>query len=590
MTSDQILSFLVVGGMMLLFIWGRLRYDMVAIIALIAALAVGIVPYEGAFTGFSDEIVIIVGSALVVSAAVARTGIMEVILQRVAPRVSAVPVQLVLLVSTVTVLSAFVKNIGALAIMLPVAFQMAKRSQVSPSVFLMPMAFGSLLGGLMTLIGTSPNIIVSRLRAEMTGEPFRMFDFTPAALGLAVLGIGFLALAYRLLPERRGAATMNEALDIKDYITEAKVLPESAAAGTSLGSLNERFDHEVKVTGLIRGAGHRLSPLPDLRLEAGDLLLLQGEPEALERAVKRAELELEGRRRITEGPSSDGEVGSIEAVVGPRSFLVGQSVGRLALYDSYGVNLLAVSRSGQRFTERLRDITLHGGDVLLLKGNLAQLPERLKELGCLPLAKRELRLGSVRSSLLPIAILGLAMGFTAVGLVPVAVAFFTAAAAMVLTGALSLREAYDAIEWPILVMLGALIPVSASIHATGGTELIASWLSTAAAMLPAWGALALIMVAGMAVTPFLNNAATVLVMGPIAASFATQLGHRPDAFLMAVAIGAGCDFLTPIGHQCNTLVLGPGGYRFGDYARLGAPLSFLVVLVGVPLIILVWGL
>jgi len=590
MTSDQILSFLVVGGMMLLFIWGRLRYDMVAIVALIAALAVGIVPYEEAFTGFSDEIVIIVGSALVVSAAVARTGIMEVILQRVAPRVRAVPVQLVLLVSTVTVLSAFVKNIGALAIMLPIAFQMAKRSQVSPSVFLMPMAFGSLLGGLMTLIGTSPNIIVSRLRAEMTGEPFRMFDFTPVALGLSVLGIGFLALAYRLLPERRGAATMNEALDIKDYVTEAKVLPESAVAGASLGSLNERFDHEVKVTGLIRGAGRRLSPLPDLQLEAGDLLLLQGEPEALERAVKRAELELEGRRQIAESGESDDEVGSIEAVVGPRSFLAGQSVGRLALYDSYGVNLLAVSRSGKRFTERLRDITLHGGDVLLLKGNLARLPERLKELGCLPLAKRELRLGNVRSSLVPIAILALAMGLTAVGLVPVAVAFFTAAAAMVLTGALSLREAYDSIEWPILVMLGALIPVSGSIHATGGTELIAGWLSTAAAMLPAWGALALIMVVGMAVTPFLNNAATVLVMGPIAASFATQLGYRPDAFLMAVAIGAGCDFLTPIGHQCNTLVLGPGGYRFGDYARLGAPLSLLVVLVGVPLIILVWGL
>ncbi|WP_027133875.1 SLC13 family permease [Geminicoccus roseus] len=590
MTIEQILSFAVLAGMMLLFIWGRIRYDMVAIIALIVAVAVGIVPYEGAFAGFSDEIVIIVGSALVVSAAVARTGVMELVLQRLSPHVRAVPAQVVVLTGTVTLLAAFVKNIGALAIMIPVAFQMARRSNISPSYFLMPMAFGSLLGGLMTLIGTSPNIIVSRLREDMTGVPFRMFDFTPVGLGLSVLGIAFLALGYRLLPPRKGAASMNEALDIKDYITEARVRPESEVVGKSLGDLNKHWDHEVKVTGVVRRNHQRMAPLPDLVVEHGDIMLLQGEPEALERAVKRADLELEGHGTIVESDDADDEVGSIEAIIGPRSFLVGQSAGRLALYDSYEVNLLAVSRSGKRFTERLRDIILQTGDVLLLKGNLNRLPDRLKEFGCLPLARREIRLGNVRNAIVPLAILGSAMLLTALGLVPVAIAFFAAAGFMVLSGSLTLREAYDSVEWPILVMLGALIPVSSAIHTTGGTELIAGWLSMGASLLPAYGALALIMIAAMAVTPFLNNAATVLVMGPIAASFATQLGHTPDAFLMAVAIGAGCDFLTPIGHQCNTLVMGPGGYRFGDYARLGAPLSLLVVLVGVPLIILVWGL
>lgn len=590
MTLDQMLAFAVVSGMMLLFIWGRLRYDMVAVMALIVALAVGIVPYESAFTGFSDEIVIIVASALVVSAAVARTGVMEALLQRVSPHIRTVPAQLVVLVSTVTLLAAFVKNIGALAIMIPVAFQMAKRSNVSPSLFLMPMAFGSLLGGLMTLIGTSPNIIVSRLRADMTGEPFRMFDFMPVGLGLAVVGIAFLAVGYRLLPVRKGAATMDEALDIKDYITEARVVPGSEIVGRNVGDLKKHWDGEVKLTGLIRAESRRINPLPDLVLEHGDIVLLQGEPEALERAVARGKLELEGHHRAAESDKAADEIGSIEAIIGPRSFLIGQSAGRLTLYDRYEVNLLAVSRSGKRFTERLRDITLHAGDVLLLKGNLSRLPDRLKEFGCLPLAKRELRLGIVRNGLMPLAILGSAMALTALGLVPVAIAFFVAAALTVLLGALSLREAYEAIEWPILVMLGALIPVSGAIHATGGAELVAGWLSAMAGILPPSGAVALIMVAAMAVTPFLNNAATVLVMGPIAASFATQLGHTPDAFLMAVAIGAGCDFLTPIGHQCNTLVLGPGGYRFGDYARLGAPLSLLVVLVGVPLILLVWGL
>jgi di/tricarboxylate transporter len=319
-------------------------------------------------------------------------------------------------------------------------------------------------------------------------------------------------------------------------------------------------------------------------------VLLEGDPEALERAVKRSGLELEGEDRPTKSTRSDDEIGGIEAVVGPNSILIGQSAGRLTLHERFNVNLLAVSRSGKHFTERLRDIILQTGDVLVLKGSLAQLPEKLKELGCLPLADREIRLGNVRRALVPLGVLGGAMVLTAFGVLPVATAFFTAATVIVLLGALSLREAYEAIEWPILVMLGALIPVSESIRTTGGADLIAGWLSQVANVLPSYGALALIMLAAMAVTPFLNNAATVLVMAPIAASFASQLGFRPDAFLMAVAVGAGCDFLTPIGHQCNTLVMGPGGYRFGDYWKLGLPLSFLVVALGVPLILLVWPL
>jgi di/tricarboxylate transporter len=286
----------------------------------------------------------------------------------------------------------------------------------------------------------------------------------------------------------------------------------------------------------------------------------------------------------------DEETGGIEAVIGPTSMLIGQSARRLALHERFNINLLAVSRSGMRFTERLRDITLQSGDVLVLKGDLTRLPDKLKELGCLPLAEREIRLGNVRQGLIPVMVLAGAMGLTAVGVLPVATAFFTAAVLMILLRALSLRVAYEAVDWPILVMLGALIPVSEAIRTTGGADLLAGWLSQLASTLPSYGALALIMVAAMAVTPFLNNAATVLVMAPIAATFAGRLGYRPDAFLMAVAVGAACDFLTPIGHQCNTLVMGPGGYQFGDYWKLGLPLSIIVVLLGVPLILLVWPL
>lgn len=591
MTSQQMLSFAIVAGMMVLFVWGRFRYDLVAVMALLAAVLVGIVPADKAFSGFSDDIVVIVASALLVSAGVAKSGVLEVALNWAAPYLRTTQIQVIVLVAVVTVLSAFVKNIGALAMMIPVAFQIARRTGTPPSSFLMPMAFGSLLGGIVTLVGTSPNIIVSRVRGEMLGEPFGMFDFTPVGIGIALAGVVFLAFGYRLLPQgRKGAASLDEALNIKDYITEARVTAESDVVGQTVADLHKLANGEVKVAAIIRNESRSSSPLPDAKIRENDVLMLEGESEALESTVARAGLRLSRDHAQPAADEATDEIGVIEAVIGPNSALAGLSAERIGLYERFGVNLIAVSRSGERFKERLRNITLRAGDVLVLQGNLKKLPDTLRDLGSLPLAEREIRLGNARRSFLPLAILGVAMVIVAFNVLPVAIAFFGAGVLLVLFGSLTLREAYETIEWPIIVMLGALIPVSESIRTTGGTDLIAGWLSAVANMLPPTGALVLIMVAAMAVTPFLNNAATVLVMAPIAASFATQLGFKPDAFLMAVAIGAACDFLTPIGHQCNTLVMGPGGYRFGDYWRLGLPLSIIVVVVGTPLIMLVWPL
>jgi di/tricarboxylate transporter len=588
LTAPQLLSIALLGAMMGLFVWSRLRYDMVAIVALLAALALGLVPPERAFTGFSDDIVIIVASALVLSAAVQRSGVVERLLAGATMRVRREGSQLLLLAGSVTFLSALVKNIGALAMLMPGAIQTAKRAGRSPSVFLMPMAFGSLLGGLMTLIGTSPNIIVSRVRDEMVGAPFGMFDYLPVGLGLSLVGLIFLRFGYRLLPRDRAASpTMAEALDITDYMTEARIEPGSAAAGWTVGRLRQAGRDEVMLAGIHRDGRRPMMRLPSARLRAGDVLMLRGEPDALERLISRAGLRLVGDNRPPQAPEGR-DVGVIEAVIGKESPLAGSTAGSLRVHEASGVNIVAVSRKGERLTERLRDLVLCPGDVIVIQGSLETLPQTLRELGCLPLAERTLRLGNRPSTVLPLAILGAAMLLTAFGLVPVAVAFFAAAALVMLTGALPLREAYSSIEWPILIMLGALIPVSDALRTTGASEVIASWLSGVAVTLPAWAAVGLVMTAAMAVTPFLNNAATVLVMAPIAATFADDLGYRPEAFLMAVAVGAGCDFLTPIGHQCNTLVMGPGGYRFGDYARLGAPLSVLVVLVGVPLILVTW--
>ena len=582
------LSVAVLAAMMAMFIWGRLRYDVVAILALLAALATGIVKPRDAFSGFSDDIVIIVASALVMSAAVQRSGVIERALRFVSRYVKRVRSQLLVLTGAVAVASSLVKNIGALAMLMPAAFQMAKKSDASPSVFLMPMAFASLLGGLMTLVGTSPNIIVSRVRAEMTGQPFAMFDYLPVGLGLTVIGLVFLRFAYRLIPrDRRAAPTMGEALNIEGYVTEANVVAGSPAIGETVARFLDRHEHDVTIATLIR-AGIRARPRGNMRIREGDVLILGGEPDALERTIAGDKLALEGMDRDPPEGSEQDEVGVIEAVVNIGSPLEGQTARRLDLQQRFGVNLIAVSRGGERLTRRLANTSLRAGDVIVLQGPLTLLAEQLTTLGCLPLAERTIRLGTGGRGLLPIAILAVAMAATAAGLVPVAVAFFAAAGLTMAVGAIPLNEAYERIEWPILVMLGALIPVSDSLRTTGASDLIAGLLSATAATLPAWGAVALILVAAMAVTPFLNNAATVLVMAPIAATFAGDLGYRPEPFLMATAVGAGCDFLTPIGHQCNTLVLGPGGYRFGDYARLGAPLSLLVVLAGTPLILWAW--
>ncbi|NLD69786.1 MAG: SLC13 family permease, partial [Limnobacter sp.] len=558
---------------------------------LLASVIAGIVPADEAFDGFGSDIVIIVASALIVSAAVARSGVVEIVLRKVGPFLGSTQSQVLGLVASVTLLSAFVKNVGALAMLIPVAFQLARRSGTSPSSLLMPMAFGSLLGGLMTLIGTSPNIIVSQMREQITGEPFRMFDFTPVGLGLALAGVVFLAFGYRLLPPpRKAAASMDAAFRIGGYTAEARVPPDSPSVGKTVAELEALGEGEASVATIIRERFRRYTPSDDWTLAADDVLLLQGEPGALETVIEQGKLRLAADEQATDEPEPGKDRAVVEAVVTGDSLLVGRTVAEVRLAERYQVNLLAVSRSGERIAHRLRTLRFQPGDLIVLQGSEEALPETLGDLRCLPLAGRDIRLGRGRQGYLPVLVLASAMLLLAFEAIPVTIAFFGAAVLLLAMRSLSLREAYDVVEWPILILLAALIPVSDAIRTTGGTELIAAGLSTLTAGLPALGAVAFIMVFAMAVTPFLNNAATVLVMAPIAASLAAALSLSPDPFLMAVAVGAACDFLTPIGHQCNTLVMGPGGYRFGDYWRLGLPLSIIVVAVGTPLIAWVWPL
>jgi di/tricarboxylate transporter len=592
MTVAQGLSFAIIGLMLVLFLWDRWRFDLVALVILLLAVAGGIIPVDKAFDGFKNPLLPLIASALVLSAAVRNSGVVEGALRRLRPLLGSRHVQVAILAASVALLSALIKNIGALAIFLPVAMQVARRGERPVSELLMPMSFASLVGGMITLIGTSPNLIISSVRQNLTGHPYEMFDFLPVGAGLTVVAIAFLSVGWRLLPRRRGQAA-GAPFRMEEYIGEAKLPKDSSLVGKTVGELEALSDNEVAVNAIIRQGDRRYIPAAHWRLYPDDLLVLQADPEDMHELVEDAKLELVGKAEIKGDAASDREapeIATVEAVITTNSPMIGRKPRDLRLRSRHGVNLLAVRSGGQPPRIRLQDIALKEGDLVVLQGAAESIHDTLASLGVLPLAERHLQLGRPRKVFLPLLILAGCVAVAATEAVPAAIAFTAGAVLLGLFRILSLQEIYDSIDWPILILLGALIPVGEAIRSTGATDLIAAWLSLAVAHVPAFVALGLVLAITMVLTPLLHHAAAVIVMGPVAASLAHHLGLAIDPFLMAVAVGAGSDFLSPIGHQCNTLVMGPGGYRFGDYWHLGLPLSILVILCGVPLILLAWPL
>ncbi|MDB5363491.1 MAG: family permease [Rhodospirillales bacterium] len=590
MPLNQIEAFTIVGAMLALFVLDRVRYDLVAALALLAAMLTGIVPAAKAFEGFSNQVIIIIASVLVVSRAIARSGVIDVVLRRWMQRITSPSVQIGILSGCVTFLSAFMKNVGTLGIFIPIAIQAAGRSKRSASIYLMPLAFGSLIGGTITLIGTSPNLLISTVRQEIEGKPFQLFDFVPVGLPLSILALGFLAVGWRLIPQRSGQRPSEDAFDIDRYTSELLVTEGSPLVGQTVSALEAMGDGDLTVAAVIRGERQRAMPPAHWEFVAGDLIAVQADPALLKKLADEAKLEVAGAERLGKSERQKDDVTVVEAVVTDGSLLIDRTATGLHLRQRFDVNLLAVSRAGERLGARLHRLRFRAGDVVALQGWEQDLPATLAELGCLPLADRRLTLGQRRTGLWSLAILIVAMILVTLNIIPVVTAFFGSAVLVVLTRQITLKDAYDAIEWPVIIMLGCLIPVGEALKETGGTEHLSHALSAAAGFIPAWATLALVLATAMLVTPLLHHAAAVLVLGPIAASVAHHLGYNSDAFLMAVALGCSCDFLTPIGHQNNTLVMGPGGYRFSDYWRLGLPLSLLVLLVGTPLILAVWPL
>jgi len=590
MEFEQAVVFAILAAAMVLFVWGRWRFDVVAVMALVACVVAGVVPMADAFDGFGHPAVVVVAVVLAVTRAFVTSGIVQRIGEAVSNTVSGRYAQQGAVVALAAVLSMFMNNVGALALMMPVAIQIARANGDPPSRLLMPVAFGSILGGLATLIGTPPNIIIAAYRAEVSGEPFGMFSFSPVGLPIVVAGLGYLLfVGWRLLPRGRSGDDGKPLFQIDDYVAEFKVTEESPAVGQTIAAFERSLKSEAHVFGLIRNGKGAVTHGRRHRIRAGDYLLMELDPDALPELTEEDKLELVVDPLGLRESLKDEDLIHVEAVVAPGARLAGNTAAGLRLRRRFGIDLLAVAREGHPVRKRIRYTTLRAGDVLLLQGDSESIQDNLGLIGCLPLAERDLRLSGART-FMPLILFAAAIALAATGLLSVPVALLGALLVMILGNLLTPREVYDAIDWPVIVLLGAMIPVGGALGATGGTALIADGILSLAGDFPPWAILTVVLVAAMTLSDVMNNAATAVVMAPIAAGIAQRMGVSADPFLMAVAIGASCAFLTPIGHQNNTLIMGPGGYEFGDYWRVGLPLEILVVAIAIPLLLIIWPL
>ncbi len=590
MEFEQGVVFAILAAAMVLFVWGRWRYDVVAVMALVACVVAGVVPMRDAFDGFGHPAVVVVAVVLAVTRAFVTSGIVQRIGEMVSQAIAGRYAQQAAVVGLAAVLSMFMNNVGALALMMPVAMQVARTNGDPPSRLLMPVAFGSILGGLVTLIGTPPNIIIAAYRVEVSGEPFGMFSYSPIGLPIVILGVGYLLfIGWRLLPRGRSGDDGTPLFQIDDYVAEFKVTEESPAVGRTVAGFERDLKSEAHIFGLIREGKGAVTHGRRHKIRAGDYLLMELDPDALPELTKEDKLELVVDPLGLRESLKDEDLIHIEAVLAPGGRLVGNSAAGFHLRRRFGIDLLAVAREGHPVRKRIRNVTLRAGDVLLLQGDSTAIQDNLSLIGCLPLAERGLRLSGART-FMPLVLFAAAIALAAAGLLSVPVALLCALLVMILGNLLTPRDVYDAIDWPVVVLLGAMIPVGGALAATGGTALIADKILSLARDIPPWAILTLVLVAAMTLSDVMNNAATAVVMAPIAAGIAERMEVSADPFLMAVAIGASCAFLTPIGHQNNTLIMGPGGYEFGDYWRVGLPLEILVIAVSIPMLLIVWPL
>ena len=590
MTTDQITLFALLTVVFALLLWGRIRYDIVAFGALVVAVILGVVKQQDAFAGFGHPAVIIIALVLVVSRGLVNSGAIEVVARHVIDKSRSISAHIGIMSGVGAALSAVMNNVGALALLMPVDLQAAAKAERSPALTLMPLSFATILGGLVTLIGTPPNIIIASFREQELGASFKMFDFAPVGIAAATAGVLFVAfIGWRLIPAARGEHdTPAELFDIDEYIAELRVKKGSSTIGKRVRELDAVVDEAgAAVLGLIRRGKRLPGQARRETVRQGDIFVVEADPGALEELVGALGLEYVGQEKH-DGLVRTADTGLIEVVIPENSRIARRSAHDVRLLYRHGVTLLGVSRQGRKFRERVRQLEILPGDILLLYGSVERLADVTEWLGALPLAERGLQVIKRRTAWLAVGIFALAIALASFELVYLPIALAGACVLMTLLNIVPVRDIYTTIEWPVIVLLASLIPIGNALQDTGGTALIADAIVSLSSGASPAIVLLILMVVTMTLSDVLNNTATALIAAPVAVTIAERLNVNPDPFLMAVAIAASCAFLTPIGHKNTTLIMGPGGYKFGDYWRMGLPLEIIVIAVSVPMLLIVW--
>lgn len=593
MTNDQIVITIIIFLALVLFISGRYRYDLVAFLTLTIAVISGLVSPADAFSGFAHPATITVALVLIVSSALTKSGSLEVITKLISPFGKFYFLHVTIVSLIAAILSMFMNNVGALALMMPVAIESAKRANRSPGKILMPLAFGSILGGIVTLIGTPPNIIVSGYRAKTYGVEFGMFDFTKVGGVIALVSILFLPILSWLVFRSKEQEDSDELADfeIESYISEVVVSEDSNLIGKTLKELEDELkDIDVLIVSLIRNKQKYYVPPKTQEFKKNDILLIEGGHDDIDKFISIYKLDMTGEQGKKQDILHSAETETIEAVVTPTSKISGMTLKQIKFNKNYNLNLLGVSRQGKPYRGRLHEFRVRIGDVLLLHGENEILVDTIKDVGCLPLAERGLAFGRRHKGIWALLIFLISITISVLGICPIYVSLALAVVSLVLLDIIPVKELYEAVEWPVIILLASMLPIGVALETTGTTSFLADNFLNLTNGFDIIIILTLVLVITMFLSDVLNNAATAILMAPIANSIAIATNSNPDTFLMAVAIGASCAFLTPIGHQNNALVMGPGGYKFRDYWKLGFPLEIIIVLVAIPMLLYAWPL
>ncbi|MBU2992731.1 SLC13 family permease [Octadecabacter sp. 1_MG-2023] len=592
MSTDQIILFTLFGAVFGMLLWGRFRYDLVAFTALMIGVILGAVPTKDAFSGFGHPATIIVALVLVVSAGLVRSGAVQLITSTLVDSSRKLGSHIAIMGAIGGVLSAFMNNVAALALLMPVDIQTAKKAGRSPGLSLMPLSFATILGGMATLIGTPPNIIIASIREETLGEPFKMFDFAPVGGITAIVGLLFVALiGWRLIPTPEGKSASASLESYTDYLAELTVPEGSKQIGKRVSELYEIAEKsDVAILGLIRDGKRRYGTAKNATLQSHDILVMEAAPEALDEFRTALKLNFsDTKREEILSAANDGLV-KIEVVATETSRITGKTAEAIGLSWRQRTVLMGLSRKGKAVKSQMRKTVIQAGDILLLLAPQDAANDVIEWLDCLPLADRGVAVTANSKVWLAIGLFAGAVALASFGLVYLPIALGLVVVIYVLAKIVPLSELYTHIEWPVVVLLGSMIPLGAALETSGGTELIAGALVSLTEGLAPWMILTVLMIVTMTLSDVLNNTATTIVAAPVGIQMAQSLGVSADPFLMAVAVAASSAFLTPIGHKNNTLILGPGGYSFGDYWRIGLPLEILVVAVSIPAILVFWPL